>query len=66
MIIVKLQGGLGNQMFQYAAGRQLATLNNTELILDLSFLHRRKQVNYTIRNFELGVFHLLAKHHNFF
>lgn len=35
MIIVKLKGGLGNQMFQYAAGRQLAQLHNTQLKLDI-------------------------------
>lgn len=38
MIIVKLSGGLGNQLFQYALGRQLAVLNQTELKLDVSQL----------------------------
>ena len=28
MIIVKLQGGLGNQMFQYAAGKQIAHIHD--------------------------------------
>lgn len=37
MIIVKLMGGLGNQMFQYAAARRLASLHNTSVKLDLSF-----------------------------
>ncbi|MDP3043286.1 MAG: alpha-1,2-fucosyltransferase [bacterium] len=37
MIIVKLQGGLGNQMFQYAVGRQLAHIHNAELKLDISW-----------------------------
>src|SRR5512144_2583022 len=37
MIIVKLSGGLGNQMFQYAAGRRLALVRSTTLKLDLSF-----------------------------
>lgn len=36
MIIVKLMGGLGNQMFQYAAGRALACRLNTILKLDTS------------------------------
>lgn len=38
MIIVRLLGGLGNQMFQYAVGRHLALKNDTELKLDISGL----------------------------
>lgn len=38
MIIVKLRGGLGNQMFQYAAARRLAHAHNAPLGLDISFL----------------------------
>ena len=34
MIVVKLTGGLGNQMFQYAAGRALALKHQTQLLLD--------------------------------
>jgi hypothetical protein len=34
MITVRIQGGLGNQMFIYAAGRAWALRNNTELALD--------------------------------
>ena len=33
-IITKLQGGLGNQLFQYAAARHLSFLKNTPLLLD--------------------------------
>jgi len=36
MIIVKLKGGLGNQLFQYAYGRQSAIKNNADLFLDTS------------------------------
>lgn len=35
MIIVKIIGGLGNQMFTYACGRRLAEKHNTELLLEL-------------------------------
>ncbi|MGZ4047195.1 MAG: alpha-1,2-fucosyltransferase, partial [Bacteroidia bacterium] len=34
MIVVKLQGGLGNQMFQYAAGRMLSVKHQVPLLLD--------------------------------
>ena len=36
MIIVQLVGGLGNQMFEYAAARSLAIINKTEVKLDVS------------------------------
>lgn len=36
MIVVKLTGGLGNQMFQYAMGRALAERTQSKLKLDLS------------------------------
>lgn len=52
MIIVKLMGGLGNQMFQYAAARRLAIRNNSELKLDLSILKNR-QDGTTSRVYEL-------------
>jgi hypothetical protein len=35
MIVVRLLGGLGNQMFQYAAGRALADSLGSELVLDV-------------------------------
>lgn len=36
MIVVTLSGGLGNQLFQYAAGRALACRHQTTLKLDIS------------------------------
>lgn len=36
MIIVKLQGGIGNQFFQYALGRQLSELNGSVIKLDIT------------------------------
>lgn len=54
MIIVKLIGGLGNQMFQYAAGRCLAYKYKTELKLDI-----RDFGNYTLRNYDLNNFDII-------
>ena len=38
MVVVKLAGGLGNQMFEYAAAKALALHHNCEIKADLSFL----------------------------
>ncbi len=38
MVIIQLQGGLGNQMFQYAAANALVKKNNDSLLLDESLL----------------------------
>ena len=35
-VIVRLEGGLGNQLFQYAAGRSLALATGRDLLLDTS------------------------------
>lgn len=40
MIVVRIFGGLGNQMFQYAAGRALAAHLDAPLKLDLRWLKR--------------------------
>jgi hypothetical protein len=37
MIVVQLKGGLGNQLFQYAAGLALRQMHNCELRIDTSF-----------------------------
>ena len=55
MIISRLNGGLGNQMFQYALGRVLSKLNKTELYLDLSLYNRQHNTD-TPRSYELDIF----------
>lgn len=56
MIIVKLIGGLGNQMFQYACGKALAMKHGVELKVDLSDLEKDPGAAYTKRHYELHVF----------
>ena len=56
MVIVKLQGGLGNQMFQYAAGRALAEKHGTTLKLDLTALKDRSRQDIVLREFDLDIF----------
>lgn len=54
-------GGLGNQMFQYAAARALALDKNTWVYLDPSFLHEDSRGRWTQRGYELGVFNIHYK-----
>jgi hypothetical protein len=57
MIIVRLKGGLGNQMFQYAAGRSLAERTRTVLKLDLELLlDRSPDTPHTFRDYQLDMF----------
>jgi hypothetical protein len=55
MIIVKLMGGLGNQLFQYAAGRRLAQSRAVPLQLDISWFASRPE-EVTPRKYELEHF----------
>jgi len=57
MIIVKLDGGLGNQMFQMAIGRILAEKNQTFLTFDKTFFnYNKRRLGHTPRNYELRIF----------
>jgi hypothetical protein len=59
MIIVKLQGGLGNQMFQYALGRELQRRNGGRLALDLILLlDRFPRSDVIFRNYDLDIFRI--------
>ncbi len=55
MILTKLKGGLGNQMFQYATARFLGHKTNTTIVLDISSFNNKFQNNTdTQRDFDLG------------
>ncbi|MDB5145725.1 MAG: glycosyl transferase family 11 [Mucilaginibacter sp.] len=62
MILVKLQGGLGNQLFQYAFGCALAARTGQQLYLDITTLQDTNVKEYfTYRKFELDHFPIRAK-----
>lgn len=63
MICVELNGGLGNQMFQYACGRSLAYSHQTELVLDLRRLKYNNKL-FTSRAYELEIFKISAREIN--
>lgn len=53
MVITKLCGGLGNQMFQYSAARRIAFKNNFPLKLDLTWFQDNRD-----RTFHLDTFNI--------
>lgn len=56
MIVVRLKGGLGNQLFQYAAGRALATRLNAPLKFDnITSLSSGKARGLELDKFEVNV-----------
>jgi len=55
MIITKLVGGNGNQMFQYAAGLALARKHNTELLIDINYLLDKSKRHFRHKNREYAL-----------
>jgi Glycosyl transferase family 11 len=53
MIIVRLEGGLGNQMFEYAMGRRLAAKHLSLLKLDISWFETQQLRQYKLEHFNI-------------
>ncbi len=53
MIITRISGGLGNQMFQYAIAKSIAKRKNDTFKLDNSFYSKQ-----TLRKYELNLFYI--------
>lgn len=57
ILVVRLKGGIGNQLFCYATARRLAWANDAELVLDINsgferdFLYQRK---YALSSFNIS------------
>ena len=60
MIVVRLTGGLGNQLFQYAMGRYLAARHGVELVLEDSF-YVEPPKGSTPRRYELDKYPINAR-----
>ncbi len=46
MVLLKLKGSLGNQLFQYCFGRSVAIDTNSKLIIDKSLIYKFKAQSY--------------------
>jgi Glycosyl transferase family 11 len=56
MIVLRPKGGLGNQFFQYAAGRALAARHQVPLRFDVRWYGRPEHQRSSVRTFDLGHF----------
>lgn len=54
MIISKVISGLGNQLFQYALGRQISIEKNTPLKLDTTFFNSQDLRSYKLNNYNIN------------
>ena len=53
MIIARIEGGVGNQMFQYAMARRIAQLNRSELKLDIGWFTTQAKREYELHRFNI-------------
>lgn len=54
MITTELNGGLGNQMFQYSLGKVLSIKNKTTFTLDIGILLNQKKRKYELDNYKIS------------
>lgn len=60
LLVSRLNGGLGNQLFQYACGRAISLASGAHLVLDASGLQTTNH-RVTRRDFELDVYDVRAR-----
>ena len=53
-VIVRIQGGLGNQLFQYAAGKSLSLRLGVQLILDLNWYIDNSNFKFILNRFHVN------------
>jgi hypothetical protein len=61
MKIVKISGGLGNQMLQYVYGQYLSKKYSEKIYYDIEWYKNRTKKNLYLRNFELSKFDIDVK-----
>lgn len=52
-VAIKIRGGLGNQLFQYAAAKSIALDNDSKLFLDVGWFNSNQERIYELPNFNI-------------
>lgn len=60
MIIVKIKGGLGNQLFEYALARNLSLKTGRKLFFDLSYYKKQKFRKFNLNKFDIAPFKVIG------
>lgn len=59
MIFLFMEGGLGNQLFQYSAAKTLSKMrNNDQIVIDTSFYKNMSNRRYELNRFEIPEIHI--------
>jgi hypothetical protein len=56
MIVIRLKGGLGNQMFQYAMGKHIANKLGIAMKLDLTSIIKTNKKTNVFRDYQMDIF----------
>lgn len=56
MIVIRLKGGLGNQMFQYAMRKHIANKLGIAMKLDLTSILRTNNKTNVFRDYQMDIF----------
>jgi hypothetical protein len=66
MIIIKIKGGLGNQLFEYAFARSLVKKHGSEIIFDLSYYRQQNFRKFNLDKFNINDFKVLSFKDSFY
>ncbi len=61
MVVTRLRGGMGNQLFQYAYGRKVSRMFGKQLVLDIYDYEKVGYRKYALDRFNIGGDVILAK-----
>ena len=61
MIVMRIKGGIGNQLFQYAFAYSLSKKTNQRFFFDPSFTNKMTKRGYKLTDFKVASFEIVCK-----